>query len=361
MGGKKPIGEHPSRGHLQRRFTSIARRGAHTHRGYFDYGSKFDENESMVVPVIQEFSLFSEFDISPDRFGILSKEIDKENLYSKEEKLETVTVPPFKSGIVDNIFGPKALSKEEEEEEEEEEEGEEEYGPSTGNQVEALQMTVFHLSNALERLEYQFYAAMNNIYCFGVPVPLPTATEGVSVTTTTAQHSSPSVTPDESTSALLKRVNERLSTLEGRQKTIQSKISQLDNLYGQSTQAWGKSIREILKANVSTEPSEGKEDNGPPSPVAAVATVVSLPTTPLVNRTRDPLLREESSVPVSSPCGGAMEEETRSRDSLQSMSKDEPNLPLPRPLGDPPPPLSGTPKAQKKAPPKTALDPSTHS
>lgn len=108
-------------------------------------------------------------------------------------------------------------------------------------------MTVFHLTSALERLEFQFYAAMNNLYCYGLPThhqpyqPQPQQSPGCapSPTTTTLPN-------EESSSNVIKRINERLSTLEGRQKIIQSKISQLDNLYGQTTQAWGKSIKEMI-------------------------------------------------------------------------------------------------------------------
>jgi hypothetical protein len=348
MGGKKPIGEHPSRGHLQRRFTSIARRGAHTHRGYnFEYGSKMDENEN-VVPVIQEFSLFSEFDISPDRFGILSKQIDKEKFYSKEDKLETVVVPPFQSGIGENIFRPEQQTSQEGGAEEEEGE-EEDYAPCEGNQVEILQMTVFHLTSALERLEYQFYAAMNNIYCFGVPVPLtptPGTAPGATTGSAALSTSSPPVATEESTSSLLKRVNERLSTLEGRQKTIQSKISQLDNLYGQSTQSWGKSIREILKANKQTFPgeaSEGKEaDNEAP--------LLPSSSSPLLppSIVSDYAEGTEMGVPSSS---GPSNENARGASEPHQKKKQSngPNPPPPQSPNDPlPPPLSPTPTAHNK-------------
>lgn len=249
MGGKKPIGEHPSRGHLQRRFTSISRRGGHTHRTY-DPAS--DENEYHNVPVIQEFSLFSEFDISPDRFGILSNKIstekEEEDNELKNGKVEAVS--PFQSGITDNIFyTPQGSS------------STAHHHPSAATssptsqtlpppQLEMLQMTVYHLTAALERLEFQFYAAMNNLYCYGLPLQQHIPQQEPSQTPTPSTFTS----NDETNGNLIKKINERLSTLEGRQKIIQGKISQLDNLYGQTAQAWGKSIREMLKGNIAQFP-----------------------------------------------------------------------------------------------------------
>jgi hypothetical protein len=268
MGGKKPIGEHPSRGHLQRRFTGVTRRGGHTHRGnYWDPKSPFDDHENPnIVPVIeQEFSLFSEFDLSPDRFGILNKQTLEQHKVSdlKDEiKIENVTTFCLQNNMLPSQTSQgQSLPSTSQPHHIHQQEQIEEYGGQS--HVEMLQMTVFHLTSALERLEFQFYAAMNNLYCYGLPThhqpyqPQPQQVTGGSSSPTTM-----TVPNEESSSSMIKRINERLSTLEGRQKIIQSKISQLDNLYGQTTQAWGRSIKEIVRGAKLTNPQPESQGNG---------------------------------------------------------------------------------------------------
>jgi hypothetical protein len=268
MGGKKPIGEHPSRGHLQRRFTGVTRRGGHTHRGnYWDPKSPFDDDNPNIVPVIQqEFSLFSEFDLSPDRFGILSKQtMDHKVSDLKDEiKIENVTTFCLENNMLPSqTTQGEPLTSTTQPQVHQQPVGEYE----SQSHVEMLQMTVFHLTSALERLEFQFYAAMNNLYCYGLPThhqpqqqfpqqQLHQQAPRASSSPTTATASG-----EESSSNMIKRINERLSTLEGRQKIIQSKVSQLDNLYGQTTQAWGRSIKEIMRAGGGARPINNQSES----------------------------------------------------------------------------------------------------
>mmetsp|Transcript_427 Transcript_427/g.810 ORF Transcript_427/g.810 Transcript_427/m.810 type:complete len:340 (-) Transcript_427:314-1333(-) len=212
MGGKKAIGEHPSRG---RRFTGISRRGGHStvHRGYDTPNS--DEEGS--IPAMQEFSLFSQFDISPDRFGILQNDI------SSDEKTEKHSPTPTKTPS--SPLPPKL------------------YGQSEGisnvyimNEIQKLQHTVYNLVSAFGRLEYEFYTSMNSLYYYGGASP-----------NACPHTSSPSPKVDEPDKGdgnlSLKKLHERLSTLEGRHRSMQSKISQLDNIYGRSSEAWAKNIK----------------------------------------------------------------------------------------------------------------------
>jgi len=55
----------------------------------------------------------------------------------------------------------------------------------------------------------------------------------------------------EVTSSALQRLVERVSTIEGRQSAVQSKVSQLDNLFGSSSQNWTKGVK-VLKEVLSS-------------------------------------------------------------------------------------------------------------
>ena len=219
MGGKKPIGEHPSRGHLQRRFTTALRRGGH-HRAHVDAATE----EYEVTPVTQEFSLFSQFDSSPNRFGILSR---GENSDAPDRKVESVL----------SVSAPVHVQ---------EEEKLSDY--NIMGEIHSLQYNMSVLIAAFERLQYDFYGGANQAYMYGMyqdPTGvLPTGMEFRGESTGLGRSDISA-----SDSPALKKINERLSTLEGRQKAIQSKISQLDSLYGPNSTTWAKTIKSMLNTS----------------------------------------------------------------------------------------------------------------
>jgi hypothetical protein len=222
MGGKKPIGEHPSRGHLQRRFTSTFRRGGHRH-----HGDGTTEEEDAVPVVQQEFSLFSQFDSTTNRFGILTTTEQKSNIVESP----AMTHLPLEDKNEINVV----------------------------SEIHSLHCNMSTLIAAFERLQYDFYNTANHAYMYSMQ-PHADLSSAMGYPSAPAESSS---YPDPDHEAVVKRINERLSTLEGRQKSIQSKISQLDILYGSSTSSWSKSIKKIL-----SEVSSGEHPNkDPPSPV----------------------------------------------------------------------------------------------
>lgn len=209
MGGKKPIGEHPSRGHLQRRFTSTFRRGGHRHHGD---GSAVDDDGAPVVQ--QEFSLFSQFDSTPNRFGILTAN-DKTEL--RTHNVDVSHLPMEEKNDINVI-----------------------------SEIHSLQCNMGTLIAAFERLQYDFYSSTNQAYMYGMYQVQGESFRGSLFPNMPSEE--PQQNPD--FEQVVKRINERLSTLEGRQKSIQSKISQLDSLYGQSSSSWSKSIKKILASQV---------------------------------------------------------------------------------------------------------------
>lgn len=189
MGGKKSIGENRNRGHLHHRFTGS--RGGHS-RAYSE-----STDASQIPPVaMQEFSLFSQFDVS-DQFRKLKND---ENVIQ--------SIDPIKDDMDD-----------------------------FRNQLATLDDKINFIGNCLSGLEQNFYNAMNQIiYNQGTM-------SGVNQPWRYDQPISNPVPTNEQDS---KKIAERLSTLEGRQNVIQSKIAQLDLLYGQSASAWSRNIKAIL-------------------------------------------------------------------------------------------------------------------
>jgi hypothetical protein len=45
----------------------------------------------------------------------------------------------------------------------------------------------------------------------------------------------------------IRKLKERLCTVEGRQKVVQGKVSQLDKLYGSNSAAWGRHIKGLIQ------------------------------------------------------------------------------------------------------------------
>ena len=64
------------------------------------------------------------------------------------------------------------------------------------------------------------------------------------------------------------RLHERLSTLEGRQSAIQSKISQLDNIFGSSTGLWSRNVKKFqdFYDRVTQNQPQSIPGSGPNSP-----------------------------------------------------------------------------------------------
>ena len=76
------------------------------------------------------------------------------------------------------------------------------------------------------------------------------------------------------------KIHERLSTLEGRQTSLQKKIACMDTLFGPSTAAWGRSVKEVLtRLGDSPEAPGGGplhvKDMAAKKPAAAASTAVA--------------------------------------------------------------------------------------
>lgn len=261
MGGKKPAGDHPSRGsYFRRQYSS---RGGHHAGGSGEQHSC--QHEPLVfetdsaeneVPDYQEFSLFSALS-SVNRFGDFlstSREVScdaEKELSTNESGIDTEAFKErnqeaFVRSFRSHDSSYDVLLKRNEQLE---------------CSIQRLEETIHGMSQQIERLNYehglmvqqlqqswhfmhsQFYN-QESISCRGYMEP-KTYFQRKDVDfagANDAQH----VHKDMDIVVEIRKLNERLSTLEGRHKLIQGKVSQLDKIYGPTSTAWGKHIKGIL-------------------------------------------------------------------------------------------------------------------
>ena len=286
MGGKKPVGDHPSRGSYFRRIHTT--RGGHhggsteLQQGHGEIGVEGGDRE---VPVYQEFSLFSAFS-SSDRFGGLLET----NNTSHSDNRNSLT-----SDTISNEFHDLHNSSNLVIGTYKEDDKVVETGPPTTAQYSALlekneqleiafqrlQDTVCDMSQAMDRLNYEHSLIVQQLQqswqfihmhlCYPGEKSYPNihSTEGSLPTTpcasgplayTTEEDMSLTQTtgeqPNRETALVeitedIRKLKERVCTVEGRHKMVQGKVSQLDKLYGTTSASWGRHIKEILQQNAS--------------------------------------------------------------------------------------------------------------
>lgn len=280
MGGKKPVGDHPSRGSYFRRLHT-GRGGHHTsdapqdhcHQPHCSLDSEGD------VPTYQDFSLFSAFSSSNRFGGILSANTDSADT-------ETDTGPGnFDRSSHSTVGGVTMLHQAQQREEH----GAAQYtallaqNSRLESAVQQLQEHVMYLSQAMERLSYEhgvvvqqtqqswqfMYAQLCAHGVSGVSSPpiqrVPAGKVGdKAVASSTAPAPSRKEGEDGVEAEVaeeLRRLKERLCTVEGRHKMVQGKVSQLDKLYGTTSAAWGRRIKSLLPSPTAPAFSSGHDDD----------------------------------------------------------------------------------------------------
>jgi hypothetical protein len=215
MGGKKSLGENRNRGHLHHRYTGHAgKRGGYGHgvaRGGNVDDILSDGTLGGPVPISQEFSLFSQFDVS-DRFRQMKSESEEKHSISQFDPIVTA----------------------------------EDGGKSDQTaRLDALEDQLISIGNSLAYLEQSFYSAMNHLFYMGY-------TNGMTPLSPFPHMSAYPLHTSAMNDDTMKKLGDRLKTVEGRQNVIQSKIAQLDLLYGSTPSAWAKNIKKIVHENEST-------------------------------------------------------------------------------------------------------------
>lgn len=215
MGGKKPLGAQPNRGHLHNRSAS---RGHASHRMSRPVDPA--SSSSGGDPLLQEFSLFSQAN---------------SKLWNKDiSSVAAISTPiPERPTLTPNrVSTPLNLTSD-----------------SLDVQVSSLRDEIDNIKIAMEYMDNEFRASLahiSNIMLAWEPY-FPGYYNGAL----------PAAQLD------TKKLSDRIATLEGRQKSMQSKISHLDQLYGTSTAAWAKSIKQIQQKNEipsAPSPSETSEN-----------------------------------------------------------------------------------------------------
>lgn len=221
MGGKKPIGAMPSRGSMQRYGSSRGRAASNLpntpHSAYLNPSIGDQE----TAPSQLYYSLFSGLNLAENgQPWIFKDEKEGENSEKTREKSEGESendpkqrlfdiAETFVHTLYDAISTEMSVQPVEE------------GSAGTG----AAQQSV------VERLN-GFALALDN---------LTNQVSRISQTLTILEKQIMTRTSAEDT----QRLHERLSTLEGRQSAIQSKISQLDNIFGSSTGLWSRNVKKF--------------------------------------------------------------------------------------------------------------------
>lgn len=251
MGGKKAIGENRNRGHLHHRFTG--RGGYPITRGIHGMDSSILDSPS--IPIMQEFSLFAQFDVT-EKF--------RDNARTKDSDLNEPTpfsLPGFAhmSEQVEKIEQTMELSPKDEFETEQ-----------LYERIMMLENHVQHLTTALQFFESNFYHSMNNLYYMGFqpmnyhnghgPSNQPQSYPPVNYEQQQMPQQ-PFVYPVNEVDNTLKKLSERVSTLEGRQSVTQSKLAHLDTIYGPTAGAWSRSIKQMYDTVYQAPPKRERNNN----------------------------------------------------------------------------------------------------
>lgn len=265
------MGDHPSRGSYSRRVNT---RGGHQwHPEQFLSSHQHPHEPDDKVPDYQDFSLFSAF--SSDRFGgilgnhdhsghssssgLLESEIGdaEDRLSSLDGGTKLLRSPGMSyedTGAVrrgnwsisetdfKNLLDKNARLEED---------------------VQNLHETVNNMAQAMERLQFEHCSIMQQLHqswqfmhmqlygqsgCF----PHIGSQTGETVSSQTSDICSEDRPGNvkgstDNNAEEIKKLKERLCTIEGRHKTVQGKVSQLDKIYGPTSAAWGKHIKALLQ------------------------------------------------------------------------------------------------------------------